>query len=40
MMYAKSEMMMDSVGASAPAPTLPKGENKITSNVTITYEIR
>ncbi len=24
----------------APAPTLPKGQNKITSSVTITYEIR
>lgn len=42
MMYsAKSAMgaeaMLDS---RAPAPTLPKGENKITSNVSITYEIR
>ena len=34
-----AKAMMDSV-AVAPAPTLPKGENKITSNVTITYEIR
>ena len=34
-------MMMDSVALkSAPAPTLPKGENTITSNVTITYEIK
>lgn len=37
--YAKT-MMADSVASAAPAPTLPKGENKITSNVTITYEIR
>lgn len=37
--YAKAEMM--SAGpAAAPAPVLPTGENKITSNVTITYEIR
>lgn len=40
MMYAtKGAGMMDSYG-SAPAPELPTGENKITSNVTITYEIR
>lgn len=39
MMYSKAEMM-DSVTTSAPAPELPKGENKIISNVTITYEIR
>lgn len=38
-MYAKSAMMMDSA-AGAPAPVLPKGENKITSSVTITYSIR
>lgn len=38
-MYAKAEMAMDSSG-SAPAPELPTGENKIISNVTITYEIR
>jgi uncharacterized protein YggE len=38
-MYAKT-MMADSAVGSAPAPTLPKGENKITSNVTITYEIK
>jgi len=38
-MYAKT-MMADSVaGASAPA-VLPKGENLITSDVSITYEIR
>jgi len=34
-------MMADSATvSSAPAPVLPKGENKITTNVTITYEIR
>lgn len=39
MMYEKSIMASDmSLGSSAP--TLPKGENKITSEVTITYEIR
>lgn len=38
-MYEAKAMMSDSSG-SAPAPILPKGENKITSNVTITYEIR
>lgn len=39
-MYESSKAMMaDSVG-SAPAPILPKGENKITSSVSITYEIR
>ena len=41
MMYAKGGVMMDSVATAAPAaPELPKGENKITTNVTITYEIR
>ena len=38
-MYAKT-MMADSAVGSAPAPTLPKGENKITSDVTVTYEIK
>lgn len=39
MMYGKS-VMMDSV-ASAPLPAVvPKGENTISSDVTITYEIR
>jgi uncharacterized protein YggE len=37
MMYLKNEMA-DSAGSSAPS--LPKGENTITSDVTITYEIR
>ena len=38
-MYA-AKVMMDSVSSAVPAPILPKGENKITSDVTITYEIR
>lgn len=39
-MYAKSAMM-DSAVSSAPAPAeIPKGENTISSDVTITYEIR
>ncbi len=39
-MYGKAAMM-DSSGPSAPAPAqLPKGENTISSDVTITYEIR
>lgn len=39
-MYGKTAMM-DSAGAVAPAPAvIPKGENTITSDVTITYEIR
>jgi uncharacterized protein YggE len=40
MMYAGKSMMAQDIATSAPAPELPKGENKITSNVTITYEIR
>ena len=39
-MYGKATMM-DSAVSSAPAPAeLPKGENTISSDVTITYEIR
>lgn len=41
-MYAKT-MAMDAGGMraeSAPAPALPTGENKITSDVSVTYEIR
>ncbi len=38
-MYASGAMMKDSVAESTPAQ-IPKGENTITSNVTITYEIR
>lgn len=36
-MATKADSMMREA---APAPALPAGENKITSNVTITYEIR
>jgi uncharacterized protein YggE len=40
-MYDAKVMMSGSASPeSAPAPTLPKGENKITSNVNITYEIK
>ncbi len=42
-MYAKT-MAMDSAAGmraeAAPAPQIPTGENKITSNVSVTYEIR
>jgi uncharacterized protein len=39
--YAKGMSAMDSFeSAVAPAPELPTGENKIISNVSITYEIR
>lgn len=39
--YASKDMMMaGSAPEASPAPALPTGENKITSNVTITYEIR
>lgn len=36
-MYAKLDM---AAGSAAPSPQLPAGENKYTSNVTVTYEIR
>ena len=40
-MYAAKEMMANqALDSRASAPVLPKGENKITSNVTITYEIK
>ena len=39
-MYRAKAVMMDSASSAAPAPVLPKGENKITSDVSITYEIR
>jgi len=39
-MYESKAMMADSAVGGSIAPTLPKGENKITSNVSITYEIR
>ena len=38
--YAKTMSVGAAADRVAQAPTLPKGENKITSNVTITYEIR
>ncbi|HEU5114634.1 MAG TPA: SIMPL domain-containing protein [Candidatus Paceibacterota bacterium] len=37
--YAKADAVMGMGGAES-APSLPTGENKITSNVTITYEIK
>ena len=40
MMYAKGLDMAVSSMAPERAPNLPKGENKVTSSVTITYEIR
>ena len=39
-MYKTSLMAEDMRAGSVMAPTLPKGENKIISNVTITYEIK
>ncbi|MCC6323877.1 SIMPL domain-containing protein [Candidatus Nomurabacteria bacterium] len=39
MMYG-GVMMDKAMVSSVPAPVLPKGENKITSSVTITYEIK
>lgn len=39
-MYAAKAMMADSSLSAAPAPVLPKGENKVVSDVSITYEIR
>lgn len=39
--YAKTAMAMDSAGgAPAPAPEIPVGQNKVTSDVTVVYEIR
>ncbi len=40
MMYAKESMAMGANDAAAPAPQIQAGENKITSNVSVTYEIR
>lgn len=40
MYNAKAMMSSDMMEVSAPAPVLPKGENKIISNITITYEIK
>ncbi len=39
-MYYANDMMLSAKTASAPEASLPKGENKITSNVTITWEIK
>lgn len=40
-MYYKSDMVMGMGGGeAAPSPVISPGENKITSNVSITYEIR
>ena len=39
MMYEAKTMSAAGASIDMVAPTLPKGENKITSNVTITYEI-
>jgi len=39
-MYEAKAMMSSSIASDVAAPTLPKGENKITSKVTITYEIK
>jgi hypothetical protein len=38
--YASKDMMVSATNAPTSTPALPTGENKITSNVTITYEIR
>ncbi|MCX6757347.1 MAG: SIMPL domain-containing protein [Candidatus Nomurabacteria bacterium] len=40
MMYAKGLATDASLSVSSPSPELPAGQNKITSNVSITYEIR
>ena len=40
MRYAKTMAAGDSMNVLESAPTLPVGENKVTSNVTIVYEIR
>lgn len=39
MNQAKVSMETDSVGASAPVPDLPRGQNQITSNVSLTFRI-
>lgn len=39
-MYATNAMMKESAGASPAPAVIPKGENTISSDVTITYEIR
>jgi hypothetical protein len=39
MMYA-SNAMVSSAGAAAPAPAIPQGQQKVTDNVSVTYEVR
>ena len=39
-MYAKMDAVSSEAGAPAPTLAIPKGENLITSDVTITYELR
>jgi hypothetical protein len=39
-MYKAMDLAVPSAASAPAAPALPTGENKITSNVTITYEIR
>ncbi len=39
-MYDSTSAEKMSLNVSASAPELPKGENKITSNITVTYEIK
>lgn len=38
--YAKAAMMESSAGGAVSSPEIPVGENKIVSNVSVTYEIR
>ena len=38
--YAKDSVSLESAGKPAPSPVVPAGENKISSSVTIVYEIR
>jgi len=40
MMYAVSEMAKGGVATPSMAPEIPTGEQKVTSNVSVTYEIR
>lgn len=39
LMYA-SNAMVSSTGAAAPAPAIPQGQQKVTDNVSVTYEVR
>ena len=38
--YAKEVRLMTADSAEAPSPEIPVGENKITSNISLTYEIQ